>query len=96
MARLSWRKQPNEPGLRRVVQGRRGLELRYDGETIGHVHPVTKQRFDVVGWYWYAVSERYDIPLFNSYGIETFETPESAKAACDKYVREHFTLASAA
>ncbi|HJV75386.1 MAG TPA: hypothetical protein VJ654_14260 [Noviherbaspirillum sp.] len=91
MARLSWRREPDEHGLAAVVQSPRGLELRYGGDRIADVSPVTgKDRWDVIGWYFTARSDEFGVPLMNTYGMQHWKSKDEAKAACDKYVRANF------
>ena len=74
-----WRKQPNETGLREIVQNPRGLQLRESGVTLLHVAPIMRG-FDVQGWYWYGL------------GKNTCSTPKSsieeAKADASEYYKQ--------
>lgn len=92
MPRLSWRKQPNEQGLASIGQQPRGLELRYGGEYIASVAPITKGRFNVVGWYFTAVSDEFGVPLINTYLTKRWVKQDDAKSECDKYVRGTFKV----
>lgn len=86
--RMSWRKQPNETGLRAVGQGPRGAILKVDGEDVGRVYPRRRAgAWEYRGWYWTARSDRLGIALRNTAGDEV-ETIEEAKAQCAAYVRE--------
>jgi len=93
MSRLSWRKQPNEKGLRAIGQSPRGFEMRYAGETIASVYPHPKGwgAYDYEGWGFSARADEYGVPHINS-GLEKkfFKTAEEAKKAADAYVRKHF------
>ncbi len=75
-----WRKQPNETGLRLVVQSPRGLELREDGEKVISVSPVIGANHAVIGWYWYGL------------GVNTYSTPcssmDEAKAAATAHYKQ--------
>lgn len=80
MSAARWSKQPNETGLRRVVQGTRGYDLKKDGERLATVRPLYSptDRFQVIGWYWYGFGQ-------NTCGSPV-STPEEAKAqAMDAY-----------
>ncbi|WP_175958431.1 hypothetical protein [Burkholderia sp. BCC0405] len=74
MSHARWSKQPSEIGLRRVVQGTRGFNLKKDGEILASVRPLYSKtnRFDVVGWYWYGFG--------NNTCRTPVSTPEEAKA----------------
>lgn len=52
-----WRKQPHERGLSGFGQGPRGFELRENGKLVIMVEPLVKDRFTVVGWYWYGMGQ---------------------------------------
>ena len=52
--RLSWRRQPNESGLRAVCQLERGCDLWRGQESIAHVRPTKG------GWYWYGLGQNTD------------------------------------
>ena len=51
---MRWARQPHETGLRRVVQGPRGWELREHGKVQMHVAPLDRQ---CSAWYWYGHGE---------------------------------------
>mgnify|MGYP001224007371 CR=1 FL=1 len=90
--RLTWRREADEKGLRGVVQGERGFDLRYDGAEVGTVRP----RYDGwsrkrAGYYWTAQSANPPVPLINTAGTPV-ATIEEAKAQCEAYVREHLGL----
>jgi hypothetical protein len=88
--RITWRKQPNEGGLRSIGQGPRGAILRVDGEDVGRVQAdgrnITCDPFR--GWFWYARSDDGRVPLKNTAGEKPVKDLEVAKAACEAYVRE--------
>jgi hypothetical protein len=91
MARLSWRKEPNERGLASIGQPPRGYELRFDGKQIAGVSPLfAGWSRDIKGWYYCARSDEYGVPLMNTCSGKPFATKDEAKAACDAYVRKHF------
>ena len=50
-----WRKQPNAIGLASACQSPRGYELREGQVVIAWVSPLTKDRFEIIGWYWYGL-----------------------------------------
>jgi len=72
-----WRKQPNEKGLLRICQGKRGLELRENEEIIAHVNPLT------VGdkWYWCGFGQNTCRKPVN--------TKEQAKQQVIKYIKKN-------
>jgi hypothetical protein len=82
--RLTWKKQANETGLASICQTPRGYNLRYKGAEIGHIYFGRSPE----GWYWYARSDKYNVPLYNSAaeGIPRYKDIEAAKAACKEYV----------
>lgn len=77
---LRWRKQPNETGLRRVVQGPRGAELRDGKRVVMRVAPLGRGADGE--WYWYGL------------GANTAAQPlasiEEAKRGAEAYAREHY------
>ena len=87
--RLTWRKQPNETGLRSIGQGPRGAILKVDGEDVGRVYAygrgITGDPHR--GWYWTARDNAGHIPLRNTAG-KPVKDLEEAKAACKAYVLE--------
>ena len=91
-ARLTWSRQPNETGLARVCQSKRGKDLKLLGcriayvRTFGRYHPLYERGL----WYWVA-SSKDDIPLRNTCG-EPSATLEDAQRACEAYVRECLKL----
>ena len=83
---LRWKKEPDESGLASIGQAERGWDLRRDGEELASVRPIERPRFNVVAWYFCASvgDDRY-----NSYADKkAWKTPEAAKAAAEKWVRE--------
>ena len=75
MSRLTWRRQPNETGLRAVCQSERGYELRFGGETVGHVSKTFEDSY-----YFYGCGK-------NSLNTgETFKEVAEAKIACKAWV----------
>ena len=75
MGRLSWRRQPNETGLSRVNQSERDHELRFNGETIGHVSLYCDGNY-----YFYGCGK-------NSLSTnDIYFDVESAKVACKEWV----------
>lgn len=89
--RLRWRREPRETGLRGVVQGTRGHELRYGGETIATVSArCGATRYDVIGWYWYARNDELGIPLLNTAARgDYYDSDTDAKVAAKAYVEKH-------
>ena len=85
MSRLTWRREPKETGLRRVYQGTRGYELRYNQETIITVSPLYRywDRYidDIVGWYW--------VGLGRNTCQTPCSTPEEAKIEAKAYAKEY-------
>ena len=62
-----WRKQPDETGLARITQTKRGLELRENGKTILYVAPaIGESKFDILGWYWYGLGQNTRHSLVNT------------------------------
>ena len=76
-----WRKQPNAIGLASACQSPRGYELREGQEIIAWVSPLTRDRFEVIGWYWYG------------FGQNTCDTPtdtaDKAKAGVMAWIKRH-------
>jgi hypothetical protein len=90
--RLTWRKQPREPGLRGIGQGERGYELRHEGEHLGGAYP------SFVGWgrekVGYYCSGRWDemgVPHLNTCQ-EPVPTIEEAKAQLRAHFDQYLTL----
>ena len=53
-----WRKQPNEKGLAKIGQPKRGAELREDGVVIASVLPTDGLFYSGKdGWYWYGFGQ---------------------------------------
>lgn len=73
---MRWARQPSETGLRRVIQGPRGWELREHGQVQMRVAPLDR---DCKAWYWYG------------HGMNTCSTPvatpEEAKAQAAAHYR---------
>ncbi len=90
--RLTWKREPNETGLARVCQGKRGWDLRINGNRIAMVRPWTKG-FDrtVRGWYWYGGSDALAVPRMNTCDSPT-KTSEEACAECEAHVRKALGL----
>ncbi len=88
--RLTWRREPSETGLARVIQGARGAILKCDGEDVAHVSALRSwERYgEYVGWYYYGSSERLGIPHANTCRAPV-ATMDQAKVACEAYVRKH-------
>ena len=88
---LRFRKQPNETGLARVVQGPRGYELRDGTKVVMHVAPLTgygRARHQVNGWYVYGL------------GINTTSEPvttaDEAKAFAMAHAKKNYPVLSQA
>lgn len=79
--RLSWRKEPNETGLRGVCQAPRGAILKVNGEDVAHVYAASRNG----GFYYVARNNDGTIPLRNTCD-RTSRDLDSAKAACEAYV----------
>lgn len=83
-SRASWRKEPNETGLRSVGQGPRGYELRKDGDWLIKVAPSGGNWMrPLEGWYWYGL----DTNTFNTKPL--FATAEDALADAKAYYKEY-------
>jgi len=82
---LRWKRQPNERGLARVIQGPRGWDLYLGTERIGYVRPL-RNGFsrETIGWY-YVTPERPGIEHRNSCG-EVGVPASGARDACAAYV----------
>lgn len=82
--RITWKRQASETGLRRVVQGPRGWDLRIDKVRVGGVYPrlVGYHRYN--GWRWLAGSTEHGID--HRHG-GPHAIPDDAKAECMAYVR---------
>lgn len=93
-ARLRWKREPAETGLRRIGAGPRGSFL-HDGErTYATVSALGGDwRMPLKGWY-FVVGWDSGVPRFNSY-----ETPapdeKTAKEQAMAYVREHLSKCEA-
>lgn len=84
--RVTWKKEPDETGLARVVQGPRGVDLRVNGKRVAYVRPHLVASREYKGWWWCARSDEHGIPLRNT-ATTPVATMEEAKAACEQYVR---------
>ena len=88
--RLRWRKQPNETGLARIVQGPRGYDLWYGDRDLGSAHPLTHwpDRYTIVGYYWSVGSDKDLGIAHRNTASAPVATMEEAKAACLAYIKE--------
>jgi len=88
--KVTFRKQPNEPGLARVCQGPRGYVVSVDGIAVGNVSPLSRGfGSSVIGWYWVVGTyPKYGIPLTNTYRSPK-PTKEEARDECKAFIREH-------
>ncbi len=75
MARLSWRRQPDETGLSKVCQSARDAELRYAGQTLGNVSLTNNGEF-----YFYGCGKN------SLWDKTTYKNIDEAKAECKKWV----------
>jgi hypothetical protein len=75
MARLSWRRQPNETGLQAVCQSERDYELRFGGELVGCVSRSSK------GFYYFYGCGKNSL----QHGL-VFDDLEKAKNSCKEWV----------
>jgi hypothetical protein len=92
VTRLSWRKEPNETGLRAVGQGPRGVELRVKGTRLATVSPLSAGWQSWKGWYWVCPSNpSLGIKYCNTCSSPC-ETQDEAKEECEKYVRAAMCL----
>jgi len=69
MARLVWRRTPNERGLAAVGQSPRGFEGRIDGKVVLNVQASGGSwRGPLKGWFWYGLGQNTVIskPLFGT------------------------------
>jgi hypothetical protein len=76
-----WRKQPDEKGLARTFQNKRGLELR-EGTTIVMRVAPSQDRMGrgIDGWYWYGLGKNTC--------QEPCATQEEAKAQADAHYKQ--------
>jgi len=83
---LRFRKQPNETGLARAVQGPRGYELRDGTRVVMHVAPLLYRRWEITGWYVYGL------------GINTASNPvdtaDEAKAFALAHAKKNYPIPS--
>ncbi len=73
MGRLRWRRQPDERGLARVCQRKRGADLTDGSKILAMVRPVTPDGL----WHWYGSGVN---TLQRSTNNRMFATIEEAKA----------------
>ena len=89
--RVTWRKQPHEPGLASIGEGPRGAILRVDGEDVGHVYARRLgMAFEWKDWYWTARGEGVD-PRNSSAEGRYYDDIEAAKADCRAYIMERLS-----
>lgn len=89
--RWTWKREPRETGLAGVFQSarERGWHLRWNGVRVGHVVATYKgSRYEVAGYYWYALASELGIPTKNT-AYKPVATVEEAKAACLAWCQEH-------
>jgi hypothetical protein len=85
---LRWRRQPNESGLARVIQGERGWHLMYGDDRMGTVSRLDRHN-PSDGYYFYAGHTRLGVPSRNTASDPPFPDADAAKAACREYVEAH-------
>lgn len=85
MARLRWKKEPRETGLRAIGAGPRSSWL-HDGQK-RYACVSALRRYGQSPWYWVAGWDS-DVPHKNTCG-EPVLTEAEAKAAAMAYVRGH-------
>lgn len=91
-ARMRWKRHPAETGLRAVGARQRGWVLHDGTNEYADVYPNGggwQGRQD--GWYW--VAHGPGIELLNTHP-DSVETPEEAKSAAVKYVKEQLARAT--
>lgn len=95
MAKLRWKLQPAETGLRAVGAGPRASDL-HDGESeYATAYPIGGNwRGPLTGWYWAARNDEYGVPLVNNFH-KPCATVEQAKAEAMAYVKAHLAKAAA-
>ena len=82
--RITWKREPREPGLAGVCQGERCYDLNCGGELVGHVR---LKRLVRSFYFWWACSDTLGVPLYNSeVSGQEYATMEQAKADCRAYV----------
>jgi hypothetical protein len=80
---LRYRKEPDETGLARAVQGPRGYELRDGEEVVMRVAPLTgRDRYTIYGWYVYGLG-------INTVGIPV-ATADEAKEFAKSHAKKHY------
>jgi hypothetical protein len=85
-ARLRWKKEPEETGLRRIGAAPRGYDY-HDGETVyAHVRPLGGGwQSSLRAWYWYS----YEGVPYENTANNPIKTVEEAKLAASKFVKEN-------
>lgn len=93
--RLTWKRQPNETGLRSVGQLERGWNLRADGVHVASVRPATRA-FEraTVGWWWSCPSDETRGIEWKNTASAPAKTPEEARDHCEDYVRKAMGLSA--
>lgn len=84
MSEARWSRDPRETGLRAVVQGERGFQLKKDGDVIVRVAPIKKGGSswgEVIGWYWYGMGQNTC--------ISPCDTADEAKAQAMAHYKSH-------
>jgi hypothetical protein len=90
--RLTWKREPNETGLRSVDQGERSHKLRLNGQgdvlaSVCHSSPNAFFPDRPTGWYWTCgKNKELGIEWKNTCNEPLFETPEEAKKECKAYI----------
>lgn len=87
--KMTWRRQPNETGLRRVGQTERGWELRMGTVDVASTHPKYRGwSREKEGYYWVARLDIPEIPLMNTAG-DPVSAPGRAIKDVEDYVKKY-------
>jgi hypothetical protein len=82
---LRWKKHARETGLRAVVAGPRGSDLR-DGETVLATVYASRRQHTVTGWYWVSRASGDHVNTCNA--LDPDEA--TAKAQAMAHVKQHY------
>lgn len=83
--KMSWRRQPNETGLRRVCQGPRGWDLAVGGEIVARSRPKLDLGRRIEGWYFYGRDDVRGVPLENTSQSLVSSSLDAISAAEDHF-----------
>lgn len=86
-AKLRWKQEPAETGLRHITAGPRGSYL-HDGKTKYAAVSAHSRRGGQQGWYWVA-GWASGVPHYNSACDSTVLTESDAKDAAMAYVKQY-------